>query len=158
MNHIYNNEKNDTMETQFLFSQFQNGRYEDVQLRQLVGKLIKGIQPAASRQNSLIVNDISPAIYVTTDANLLATVINNLLAVIVTRNHSSCIRVTAKPFSNTVCLHIKDQNKHLKETSINDLDELQPLAAKVGGCITICNQGQQSSTFAMSIADLAAVA
>jgi hypothetical protein len=158
MNHIENNEKNDFMETQFLFDQFQKGCYQDVQLRELVGKLIKGMQPAAVRQSSLIVNDISPSIYVTTDENLLATVINNLLAVIVSRNHSSCIQVSAKPFSNTVLMHIKDQNKHLKETSINDLDELQPLAAKVGGCITICNQGKRTSTFAMSIADRAAVA
>ena len=146
------------METQFLFNQQLSGPYQDIPLRQLAGKLIAGMQTAAVRQHSFIVNDISPSIIVTTDENLLATVINNLLAVIVSRNTHSCIKVSAKPFSNTVLLHIKDQNKSLKETSQNDFKELQGLAAKIGGCITICNQGRTSSTYAMSIADLAVVA
>jgi len=158
MNHLEENEKKDFMKTQFLFDQHLNGPFRDVQLRQLAGKLIAGIQPAAVRQNSFIINEISPAIMVTTDENLLASVINNLLAVIVSRNKNSCIRITAKPFRNVVLLHIKDQNRSVKETTINDFDELQPLAAMVGGCITICNQSDRATTLAMSIADLAAVA
>ena len=146
------------METQLLFGKQLQGHYQDIPLRHLTGKLIGGMQPAAVRQNSFIVNDISPAIVITTDENLLAAVINDLLAIVVSRNKNSCIRITAKPFSNLVLLHIKDQNNNIRETTINDYDDLQPLASKVGGCITISNKKKDSATLALSMFDFASVA
>jgi hypothetical protein len=158
MKTIHQTTKNNLMETQFLFGKQLSGHYQDIQLRFLAGKLINGIQPAAVRQNSFIVNDISPAIMVTTDENLLATVINDLLAVIVSRNKNSCIRLTAKSFTNLVLLHIQDQNKTIRETTLNDFDGLQPLASKVGGCITINNRKKESATLVLSMLDFASVA
>lgn len=146
------------METQFVFGKHLSGHYHDIQLRFLAGKLINGMQPAAVRQNSFIINDISPAIMVTTDENLLTAIVNDLLAVIVSRNKNSCIRLTAKPFTNVVLLHIQDQNKAIRETSMSDFDDLQPHAAKVGGCITINNRKKESATLVLSLLDYASVA
>jgi hypothetical protein len=146
-----------SMKTHFLFDGFPPRRYEDFQLWRLVDKLIKGMQPAAVRQNSFIINDIQPSIMVTADDNLLAAVTNDLLALIVSRNKNSCIRVSAKTFSNLVLLYLKDENKSAKEFSNSDLAELQPLAAKMGGCITICNLHKNSDILALSFLDYASV-
>ena len=146
------------METQFSFDQhLVNGR-DDICLRDLASKLITTIQPTAARKNSLIINDISPFIMVTNNKNMLATVINTLLALIVSRNSYSCIRLTAKNFSNLVLFYVKDQNKSAKKISSSDIAGLQLLASKVGGCITISNQKESSETLALSFLDMAKVA
>jgi len=146
------------MQTQFVFDQHLYGRCQDIRLRQLVSRLVTGLLPDSARQESFIINDISPAIMVTTDELLLATVISNLLSMSVSRNRRSCIRVTAKVFSNVILLFVRDQKRSEKQITNEDFARLQPLAYKVGGCITISSQDQWEETLALSFLDLAAVA
>lgn len=148
------------MQVQVLFNPNLRSQYQDTQLRSLAGKLINGMQVAAVRRNSIIVNHISPAIQITTDENLLAAAINDLLAFMVSRSTDNCIRITAKTFSNLVLLHFTDNNNnnHRPGISESDFNHLQPVAAAIGGCITICNHHPHSETLALSILDMVQVA
>ena|SRR5688500_8215893 len=146
------------METKNLFDPNVSGIHDDISLKDLASHLLATMQEKAVIKNSFIINDISPAIMVTTDKRMLATVINNLLALIIERNHHSCIRITAKNFSNLVLFFVKAENKTEEKISTNDFADLQILASRVGGCITISNQKQYSETLALSFLDLANVA
>ena len=145
------------MEAQLLFNQQLQRRYQDIHLRDFVTKLITNLQPAARQQNCFVLNNISPTIIVTTDEKLLAAVINDLLTVVVSRNKNSSICISAKQFSALVLLHIDERQSKLKQSLLSDFDLLQPLAAKIGGCITVSGHEENSETLALSFLDYANV-
>lgn len=140
-------------EAQHLFELQPAKRYQDVHLGEFVEKLIAGLQPAASQQNNFFVNEVLPGIVVTTNENLLAAVITDLLIIVINRNKNSSIRISAKNFSNIVLLHINEQYSKTTKKPLSDFNNLQPLAAKLGGCITVSGQEESSDTLALSFLD-----
>lgn len=144
---------NEVAEPQHLFDLQPGKRYQDVYLGEFVEKLIAGLQPAAAQQNNFFVNEILPGIILTTNENLLASVITDLLIIVIGRNKNSCIRISAKNFSNIVLLHINEQYSKLTKKPLSDFNNLQPLAAKLGGCITVSGHEESSDTLALSFLD-----
>lgn len=101
----------------------------------------------AVRNGSLIVNDVTANLDILVDENALGTIINGLLYAVVSNTKDSCIRISAKAtYGNMIAVAVKDDNScHTYAVACN-LQEMVPLAAKIGGNISITNERQNITT------------
>jgi len=118
-------------------------------LHDLVDGLIKTILPVAVRNNTFIVNDVPAGLFIDVDANDLAGVISGLLRSVIHNAKESCIRISANEmYGNTIVLSIKDSNSFNTYGVVCSLQNVVPLAQKIGGKPVISSQRQKITTIA----------
>jgi hypothetical protein len=118
-------------------------------LKTLVDQSVKTSLAMAVRNGSLIVNDVPEKLNVQIDEFALGAIINGLLYAVVSNTKDSCIRISAKEiYGNMIEVFVRDDNScHTYAVACN-LQEMVPLAAKIGGDINISNQRQSITTIA----------
>lgn len=115
-----------------------------ITLHNLVACLLPNFHSITIKQKVHILNDVPCGFCVTTDENLLASVISTLMVSLSGKSRNSCIKITAKRYRNIILLHMKDTyNRHVSISS-NAWEELNPLAKKLGGCI-VTNQADSAA-------------
>jgi hypothetical protein len=119
-------------------------------LQQLVTRLLVHFQPAAVRQKSFILNDVPDNFWVNTDENMLSSVISSLFSTVISRSESGCIRISAKTYNNIVVVNVQDNNNAGNIRVPQELEEAQPLAERLGGCITMNNQRSDATMVTFS--------
>lgn len=119
-------------------------------LHQLIDQLLQSFLPHIVQQKSFIVNDIKKEMLVCTDENILASVLSNLLSTTINYTQNNCIRISAKLYGNIILLHVKDNDNRHDEALTDSLLQVEPLAEKIGGCITISNNKMNGTTVAVS--------
>lgn len=107
----------------------------NINLKQMVTQLIKGITPLAVSKKSYIINDINPELNVNTDENMMAYVIGSMLNTSINVTENDCLHVTANVYSNLIIIHIKDNFSSFNNSIAYDLELLQPVANKLGGVV-----------------------
>lgn len=121
-----------------------------VNLRQIVSRLANSFLPLAVRRKSFFINDIPEDLYVNNNQQLVASVLGGLIASVVAHAKDSCIRVSAKVYSNIILVHVKDCNNGSHYCFENGIKHLQPLAERMGGVVSITSQRFNVTTFAFS--------
>lgn len=122
---------------------------DTVYLDELVSRILKSFQPVAVKHQSIFVNEIPHDLAVNTDEQLLAAVIGDLCRTIAAESRNNCIRVSARNFHNVVLFHFrKSGEKHAASSS--SLQKIQPLAEKLGGCITLNHIRNESTLITFS--------
>lgn len=121
-----------------------------VVLHQLVDQVAQSLRLRIIEQKSFMINDLNPEMRVTTDENMLTHVLNNLLDTLITYTQNNCICISSKVFGNIVLLHIKDSSDLREEDFAGCLLVMEPLAEKLGGCITLNNHCSIGTTVAFS--------
>lgn len=119
-------------------------------LQELIDRLVTGELPAVVAKNSFIVNEVPGELLIAADEKMLARVLGNLLHTVVSNAENSCIRVAAKAYGNIVLVHVRDTRRSDNRTIMEHLEQMQPLAEKVGGCVTVCNRQEETITVAFS--------
>lgn len=119
-------------------------------LQELVDKLVTGELDAVLQKESFIVNEVPGELVIAADEHMLARVLRGLLHTVVSNARNSCIRVAAKVYGDIVLVHVRDTRRADTKTITERLDEIQLLAEKVGGCVTVCNQQEEAITLAFS--------
>ena len=119
-------------------------------LQELVDKLVTGELSAALQKESFIVNEVPGELVIATDENMLAGVLRGLLHTVVSNARNSCIRVAAKVYGDIVLVHVRDTRRANSKTIMEQLGKIQSLAEKVVGCVTVCNQQEETITLAFS--------
>ncbi len=122
-----------------------------VALHHLVDELLISLLPQTIRRKSFIVNDVKQEMLLSTDENILATVLSNLLDTTISHTQNNCIRVSAKFFGNITLIHVKDNDNRHDGAITNCMYQVEQLAEKLGGCITISNNKVNGTTVAFSI-------
>ncbi len=118
-------------------------------LQDLMNRLIKTILPVAVRNNTLIVNDVPSGLQINIDENDLAGAISGLLHSVIHNAKESCIRISANEmYGNTIVLSVKDSNSFNTYGVACSLQNVVPLAQKIGGKLDISNQRQKITTIA----------
>jgi len=120
----------------------------------LVGLLATSVLPTAVRRNSFIVNEIPGKFYIATDENMLASVLSSLLHTVVTHTENSCIRIAAKEYGNVILVHMKDSRNFNNYPVANDLQQIQALAKKMGGCVSISSRRDENTIIAFSFPNI----
>lgn len=109
----------------------------------LVSLLATSVLPTAVRRKSFIINEVPHEFFIATDGNMLASILSGLLQTVVTHAENSCIRIAAEGYGNIVLIHLKDSGNFNNRPVANDLQQVQQLAKKIGGCVSISNQREE---------------
>ena len=121
-----------------------------VVLQEVVSRILVSCVPSASRKNSFIINDVPADMQVTTDEHMVATVFGTLLNAIITYAENTCIRVSAKFYGRVVVLHLKETHKLNSSSFAATLRQIQQLAEKIGGTVSISNNEGEATTIVFS--------
>jgi hypothetical protein len=120
-------------------------------LKTLVDELVKNSLPVAVRNQSLIVNNIPDRFMVSVDQNIVSKVVNGLLQAVINNARNSCIYVSAKMiYDNMVEVFVKDNNSYHTYAIACGLQEVAPVAEKMGGRLHIMNQRQKITTISFT--------
>ena len=125
-----------------------------ITLSELASNLTSGFLPLARTNKSVIVNDIPEDLFIDTDIEFVASIFAGLLAAVVKNAKESYIRLSAKVYGNVILLHIKDLNNFNYSPVENKVQQLQPLAEKIGGSVSVTSQRNNVATFAFSLPNL----
>jgi hypothetical protein len=123
---------------------------DSLTLHKLANRLIISLLPRATFLKSIIVNDISTELHANADQELLASVLSCLLHSAIVYSPASCIRISAKAFGYVTLVHVRTNDPQEAEPFSESLNQLQPLAEKLGGCITVTNNSDHGATLAFT--------
>ena len=119
------------------------------QLEHMVDNLIKPLVPLAVRNNSFIVNDIPSHLMIAIDETAVAPVIDGLLRSVINNARESCIRISAHLlYGKMIVVSVKDSNSFNTYAVACSLQDVVPLAQKIGGRIDIMSQRRKITTIA----------
>lgn len=120
----------------------------------LVSLLATSVLPTAVRRKSFIVNEIPREFHIAADENMLASVLGSLLHTVVTHTENSCIRIAAKEYGDIILVHLKDSSNFNNYAVANDLQQVQALAKKMGGCVSITSRREENTVIAFSFPNI----
>ena len=106
--------------------------------------------PSITTRKSFIVNDISRDILVHADKKLLGFVLENILETALRYTKNDCIRISASSVKDTVLITLKENRQRSYFEMEEAIDELESLAQKTGGSITINSNDTNGSIISFS--------
>jgi hypothetical protein len=127
-----------------------------VALHLMVTRLSVNSMPAAMRCRSIIVNDIPEGLRINTDEQKLAAVLGSLLHTVISHANDSYIRISAKQYHNVTLLHIKENSRLNSPSFAQRLCEVQEIAEKIGGSVSVTSYRNEITTIALSVVNQAA--
>jgi len=116
----------------------------------MVSRVSASSLSAATRKNSFIINDIPVDLHANTDEHMLATIFGSLLNTVITHTQDCCIRITARLYGKVVLIHIKESHRIQAPAFSGNIRQLQQLAEKIGGSISISNDANEATTIVFS--------
>ena len=119
-------------------------------LHLIVSRISNGSLSSATRKNSFIINDVPNDLEVNTDEHMLATVFGSLLNTVINNTENCCIRISAKLYGRVVLLHLKESHRLNSPAFAGNLRQVQQLAEKIGGTVSISNDRNEVTTIVFS--------
>lgn len=126
-------------------------------LRSVVTQLLKQMIPATVRNGSFVINDVPGELELMTDRNTVTEVLGHVFSTVAAHANSSCIRITAKAYSDVILVQVRDQHVHGSTLAYN-LQEMQPTAEKIGGFLGVTSQWKNETVIVFSFPNLAVAA
>jgi len=119
-------------------------------LQETVSRILSGCIPSATRKNSFIINDVPSDMHVSTDEHMLASVFGAILNAVITHTENTCIRISAKFYGKVVLLHLKETHRLNSSSFVANLRQIQQLAEKIGGTVSISSHEGEATTIVFS--------
>ena len=119
-------------------------------LHAIVSRVSSSSIAAATKKNSFIINDVPVDMRAAADEHMVATVFGALLNAMITHSNNTCIRVSAKLYGRIVLLHLKESSRFDSTIFASHLRQVQQLAEKIGGTISISNNQGDATTIVFS--------
>ncbi len=123
-------------------------------LYELVARLITSFLPAAVRNHNIFVNEVPADLPVEHNNEWIASIITGLIAIAATNTTGNFIRFSARKYGHVIVLEMQEFNKISFNT---DLRQLQRLAEKIGGSLSITVQNPDKSITTFSFPNLPVV-
>ncbi len=125
-----------------------------IALHMMISRVSTSFLQAATRKNSFIVNDVPADLKVNADENMVATVFGSLLNTIIACGGHSCIRISASLYGEVALVNVKENNRLNGAEFMENLRQVQQLAEKIGGSITINNNDAHDTSIVFSFLNL----
>jgi signal transduction histidine kinase len=122
-------------------------------LHLMVNRISASSLPAATRKHSFIVNEVPADLEVCADEQMLATVFGSLLNTLINYTEHSCIRISAKLYGKVVLMNIKENQQLNRSAFAGSLRQVQQLAEKIGGSISISSDRSKATTVILSFSN-----
>lgn len=123
----------------------------EVELHLLINQLTLSTMASAIRRRNYLLNEVPPDLSVNTDSQKLASILSTLLYSVMGQAQDTCIRISAKEFSNITLVHIKDNKRHTGNGLSSHLVKAQEMAESIGGTVFVNTYRDGSTTIALSI-------
>jgi hypothetical protein len=115
--------------------------------------LVEASLPAAVRNRSFIVNDVPEHLKLQgTDENMIASVVSGMLQAVLSNSRESCVKITAAEVHPglTMQIYVKDTGCFSTFALACDLQNVFPVAEKIGGYLSISSEKQMNTTITFS--------
>jgi hypothetical protein len=122
-------------------------------LYQLAGRVTGSFLPAEPNPYFFI-NDIPDDLPVEHNCELVASVISNLLTTVFVHTRNNNVRLSAKRYGYILVFEIHKTGHVNKETLNGNLMQLQMMAEKIGGCISITDHPLNGTIISFSFPNL----
>jgi hypothetical protein len=119
-------------------------------LHQIVSSAVGDSLPTAVQRNSFIVNEVPREFQIATDEKILAKVLHILLSTVISNSKHSCIRIKAKEYQDIIFVSVRDNNSLRNYAENNNLQEVQLLAKKMNGSLSIEQVEDKVTTILLS--------
>jgi hypothetical protein len=123
-------------------------------LKQLTTRLASNFLPIAVRNESFFMNDIPDAMVVEHNQEWISSIISGLLSAVVLHAKGTCIRMTARKYGHVIVMEIRESGCISTYAMACGLQDVQTLAEKIGGCLTININKEKTTTIAFSFPNL----
>lgn len=130
-----------------------NPATRDKTLKSMVKELVTELIPATVNNNSFIINDIPGELRLVANPDIISSVMRNLLNTMAAHTAGSCIRITAKTYSDVVLIQVKDHSVNGNTLAYN-LQATQPIAERIGGFLGITSQWKNETVIVFSFPNL----
>lgn len=108
-------------------------------LHRTIRKTLSAQIQLAVNKNSLIINDINSKLTTETDEKIVNAVIANILDIMIRHTETNCIRLSAKEYNSEMLVYIDSNKSFDKNCSNANFEQLQLIAEKISGRITVVN-------------------
>ena len=119
-------------------------------LHHLVDNITESFAPVTSRNNCLVINDVSEDIPVNNDRELVTSLLSNLMNLVFMHTENSRIRITAKLYRDVVLLHVKDDGCLNYDSVSQKLACMRAMAEQLGGFVGFTSYRNKLTTIAFS--------
>lgn len=120
-------------------------------LYQVVENSINNYLKAAKNNSNTLINNVNAKLNITVDEAIVGSVISGLLHAAISHVEDSHIYISAKKlYGQMVEINVKDDNCYNAYAVALSLQEVVPLAAKIGGHLNISNQRQKITTISFT--------
>lgn len=123
-------------------------------LKQLTSRVAGSYLPVAVRNHSFFMNDIPEHMPVEHNREWISSIISGLLSAVVTHARDTCIRLTARKYGHVIVMEIQESGCISTYAMACGLQDVQSLAEKIGGCLTINVNREKSTTISFSFPNL----
>src|SRR5258706_3080694 len=138
----------------FIKTQPRTGRTENavscITLHKCVNQVIGDLQSKPAVTSIRIANNVHPEVLVMNDKDKLMAILGFLLNTVVTNGQHSIICLSAKLIGSITLIHIRTSDTKYSRAITDSLREIEPLAGKLGGCITISSNKMYGLTLAFT--------
>ena len=123
----------------------------NLSLHELVDDVIKKSSQIPVNSKSLIENNVAGNLYINTNEDIVASVIDGLLHSMIINATEGDIHISAQElFGNTIKVFVRDNNCYNTYAVACNLKNMVPLAEQIGGFLNITNQRQKITTLEFS--------
>ncbi|MDP4262402.1 MAG: hypothetical protein Q8941_07705 [Bacteroidota bacterium] len=129
-----------------LESDYTEKTFTCIALHKCVNQVIAGWQSGKAGEGYRIINAVHPEMLVSTDKDTLTEIVACLLHTIIMNGLHPIIHFSAKLIGNITLIHIRTSNTGYNATLADNLHKVEPLAEKLGGCITLSNNKRYGLT------------
>ncbi len=121
-----------------------------ISLQRLVNALINVKLDSVVRKQSFFINEVQGNLPLNADRNIVTNVLDSLIQNVLNETNSSCIRISAKEYSQVLLIHIYD-NHEADYTAENVVSEkVRVEANKIGGFVGITRHQKNQTVIAFS--------
>ncbi|WP_276503188.1 hypothetical protein [Terrimonas pollutisoli] len=128
----------------------------NAELFTLVNQLVETFVDKAAHRKICLVNEIPGQLQLKTDLHMMTSILNGLLASLVSHARDTCIRLSAKRYGNVILLQARNTGNLNAMAVESHLQVLQPLAEKLKGSIAITSQRKNTTTITFGFSNLSA--
>ena len=121
-----------------------------VALHKCINQVIDDLSSAAAVHSNTLVNDVPPAMMVSTDKNVLSKLVATLLDAIMMNSQGNTIHITAKLFGSITLIHIRNSQAKYNGCIGTVIQQMQPLVDALRGCLTVSNNKKHGLTLAFT--------
>jgi len=122
----------------------------DITLQRLVNALINVKLETVVKRHSFFINEIQDNLPLNADRNVVTNVLECLLQNVLNETKSSCIRISAKEYSQVLLIHIYDNHESDYGTDNVVSDKVRVEANKIGGFVGITRHQKNQTVIAFS--------